>query len=259
MRALQRGYQGRDVKKWQFFLIGQGFTCKVADGVFGQITREATQRFQRRWELMDDGMVGTLTYARAGLQGFELVKNPADDNPEGLHWPPEAPFRALAPSSLRKKLGAFSYQLKPEPNPRHEIAITCNWEQENLVEIEVPLFSPLPPAHTRSLKVHKKVVRQFERLFAQWHQAGISDRLLSFDEGFSARMEAGSRTRVSAHSFGIAFDVNASFNPLGQLPPKTGAQGSVRELVEIAHQNGFCWGGHSTPRAGMHFEVAHFL
>lgn len=259
MRALQQGSSGADVKKWQYFLIGQGFPCREADGIFDRLTREATKSFQKKHTLVPDGMVGTFTYAQAGLLGFELVKNPSDEDPGGLHWPPVLPFRSLSPSELRKKLGAFSYQLKPGPNPRNEIVITCNWEQENLVEIPVPLLSPLPPHHTPTMKVHKKVAHQFERLFTQWHQAGVSDRLLSFDEGFSPRMELGSRSRISAHSFGIAFDVNTSFNPLGQIPPKAGACGSVRELVAIAHQNGFCWGGHSSPNAGMHFEVARMI
>jgi D-alanyl-D-alanine carboxypeptidase len=29
----------------------------------------------------------------------------------------------------------------------------------------------------------------------------------------------------------------------------------VRELVEIAYQHGFYWGGHFSPLDGMHFEV----
>jgi hypothetical protein len=33
----------------------------------------------------------------------------------------------------------------------------------------------------------------------------------------------------------------------------------VRELVEIANEWGFYWGGHFTRKDGMHFEIAKIL
>jgi hypothetical protein len=35
-----------------------------------------------------------------------------------------------------------------------------------------------------------------------------------------------------------------------------GQKGSVRELVQIANNNGFYWGGHFSRKDGMHFEIA---
>ena len=44
------------------------------------------------------------------------------------------------------------------------------------------------------------------------------------------------------------------------LPAPAGAEGSVRELVDIANAHGFFWGGHFKGRPdGMHFEVAKLL
>jgi hypothetical protein len=45
MKALRKGDKGPYVKKWQYFLAGQGFTKIVADGVFGDKTHEATIEF----------------------------------------------------------------------------------------------------------------------------------------------------------------------------------------------------------------------
>jgi len=38
-----------------------------------------------------------------------------------------------------------------------------------------------------------------------------------------------------------------------------GQKGCVRELVPIAHENGFYWGGHFSRLDGMHFEIAKIL
>jgi len=44
------------------------------------------------------------------------------------------------------------------------------------------------------------------------------------------------------------------------LPALVGQKGSVRELVPIANENGFFWGGHFNDRLdGMHFEIAKIL
>jgi len=62
---------------------------------------------------------------------------------------------------------------------------------------------------------------------------------------------------LSNHAFGSAFDINASFNALGVEPARVGDRGCVRELVTIANDHGFYWGGHFAKRPdGMHFEVA---
>ena len=59
---------------------------------------------------------------------------------------------------------------------------------------------------------------------------------------------------------GTAFDINERWNNLGDPPARLGAQGSVREMVQIANQHGFHWGGHYDGRKdGMHFELARLL
>lgn len=62
------------------------------------------------------------------------------------------------------------------------------------------------------------------------------------------------RRSYSAHSWGIAFDINARWNGYGSEPAQLGSFGSVRELVPIFEKHGFFWGGHFRTPDGMHFQ-----
>ena len=49
-------------------------------------------------------------------------------------------------------------------------------------------------------------------------------------------------------------------NGLGKKPAMIGEIGCVRELVPIANECGFYWGGHFDKRKdGMHFEIAKII
>ena len=46
-------------------------------------------------------------------------------------------------------------------------------------------------------------------------------------------------------------------NPLGAEPAYPKQKGCVFDLVPLAHEHGFYWGGHfASRRDGMHFEIA---
>jgi hypothetical protein len=107
------------------------------------------------------------------------------------------------------------------------------------------------------MSFHKKCKDQLIGLWLDWEKAGLLDRVLTFDGSYNPRFMRGSRTSLSNHAFGTAFDINAKFNGLGEEPALVGEQGSVREMVQIANKWGFYWGGHFKSRPdGMHFEVA---
>ncbi|MEU3162884.1 N-acetylmuramoyl-L-alanine amidase [Streptosporangium sp. NPDC006930] len=57
---------GQDVRTWQAALTAAKFPVKI-DGYFGSKTRTATRAFQRDERLVDDGIVGPVTW-RAGVQ-----------------------------------------------------------------------------------------------------------------------------------------------------------------------------------------------
>jgi len=94
-------------------------------------------------------------------------------------------------------------------------------------------------------------------LFADWQEAGLLPLILTFDGAYEARLQRGSRSALSSHSFGSAFDLNAPWNPLSKPCAKVQEKGSVKRLVPLANAHGFFWGGHFASRPdGMHFELA---
>ncbi len=107
------------------------------------------------------------------------------------------------------------------------------------------------------MRFHRLAAEQLKGLWEAWEQSNLLDRVLTYDGSFVPRFIRGSRTVLSNHAFGSAFDINADLNPLGQRPKLVGQRGSVRELVPLANQWGFYWGGHFGSRPdGMHFEIA---
>ena len=93
-------------------------------------------------------------------------------------------------------------------------------------------------------------------LFERWEQAGLKPLVSSWAGAFTPRFTRGSRSVLSNHAYGSAFDINAEWNGLGALPRLLSERGSVRKLVPIANELGFYWGGHFSRRDGMHFELA---
>jgi hypothetical protein len=176
----------------------------------------------------------------------------------GPDFPPPPSLRPLLSTEDRQRLfGAFSFRSAPRAdNPEH-IEITDGWADENIVTFDIPIQGF--PGHPGPLKMrfHRKAKDQVVGLWLSWEKAGLLDRILTYDGAFVPRFIRGSRTSLSNHAFGTAFDINAAFNPLKAEPALIGEKGSVRELVTLANNWGFFWGGHFKSRLdGMHFEVA---
>jgi hypothetical protein len=87
----------------------------------------------------------------------------------------------------------------------------------------------------------------------------LHTKILSYAGAFYPRYIRGSRTQLSNHSWGTAFDINVPWNGLNHTPALMGQKGCVRELVPIANEFGFYWGGHFSRMDGMHFEIAKLL
>ena len=175
------------------------------------------------------------------------------------NFPPRPAFPPLVTNRQRAALfGRYDYVRAPQPGNPEAIRILGSWERDNIVEVPIPqLAKALGTEAPSSIRFHRLAARQLQTLWEEWEAAGLLNRIYSFDGGFVARFVRGSRSVLSNHAFGSAFDVNEAFNPFGQLPASNGRRGSVRDLVPIANRNGFYWGGHYQRRKdGMHFEVA---
>jgi hypothetical protein len=97
---------------------------------------------------------------------------------------------------------------------------------------------------------NRDLVDPLKQAFVNLIKTGYVDDLKTWDGCFNIRYVRGSKTRMSLHSWGIAVDVNAFENGLGQ-PPKL-EQG----FVECFTAAGFDWGGRWKRPDGMHFQLS---
>lgn len=258
MRTLRLGSSGVTVKRWQIFLAGRGLFSGVVNGDFDQPTDEATREFQRKNRLGDDGIVGNKTFGAAMLLGFRVIQD-RDESESGPNFPPPPDFGPLVGTNARAELfGRFAFVSSPTADNPENITITDGWESENIVRVPIAeLIGVKGAPRSGNIPFHKLAAKQLSDLWKEWGEAGLVDRVLSFEGSFVPRFIRGSRTTLSNHAFGSAFDINAKFNPLGAVPALIGHEGAVRELVGIANAHGFYWGGHFKNRLdGMHFEIA---
>lgn len=261
MKTLRKNDQGNDVKKWQLFLIGQGHLRGAADGIFGEATEKASKAFQKKHQLSADGIVGNKTIGIAMSLGFDVVKYPSDDPILQPDFPPRPAFRALSTEQRHALFGTIQYKAAPTKQNPEAIIITNNWDKEHIVRVVVPQLIGITGAPASGkIPFHKDAVPQLLALWAAWEKAGLLPLVKTYAGSWNPRFARGSTTSLSAHAWGTAFDINVAWNGLGIIPPFIGKNGSVRELVPLANQYGFYWGGHFKSRPdGMHFEIAKII
>ena len=258
MRVLKSGLTGPDVKRWEIFLVGQGFDPGPVDGVFDGQAEAATREFQTKHRLDIDGKVGNETLGKAMTLGFEMVRD-GDTDRFSANFPPPPAFAPLVGTVARQRVfGKFEFVHKPKPNNKENIEILGTWERDNIVRVALPQLVGIKGAPADGgMRVHRLAAPQLQALFKAWEKAKLLDRILTYDGAFVPRFVRGSTTALSNHAFGSAFDLNAALNPLGAQPALVGQKGSLRELALLANEHGFYWGGHfKSRRDGMHFEVA---
>lgn len=259
MQILRPGSEGDDVRRWQHFLLGQGLLTGRVDGVYGPLTEAATRAFQGPQRLDVDGTVGPVTYAAALKEGFDAGFTDPQGGTSGADWPAPPVFAPLIANRERAGIfGAFRYE-RIFPG-KDEIRILGDWAANNIVTITVPQLRGVEGApKSGRIRCHRLVANQFQTLFAAWEREALLGLVRTWTGSFVPRFVRGSSTNLSNHAWGTAFDVNVAWNPRGALPALRSREGSVRELVPLANELGFYWGGHFSRRDGMHFEVARVL
>lgn len=255
MKVIKIGSTGTFVKQWQYFLIGQGLYEGVVDGDFGDLTKQATIDFQFLNGLEPDGVVGNFTIGQAMLLGFLGVNDNFVDK-SSINWPPKPDFDVLSSNAARQEIfGKFEYEHDPIPGNFENIKVLGNWAQENLVTVEIPQLTAVKGSP--NVTFHKLGAKQLKDMWQAWEDEGLLHLVLTWAGSYVPRYIRGSTRTLSNHAFGTAFDINVTWNWLGVVPARVGKLGSVRELVPIANDFGFFWGGHYKNRLdGMHFEVA---
>ena len=256
MDIIRKGSKGPQVEKWQNFLRGFSQNSSVVvNGNFDNFTEIETKSFQLKKGLIADGVVGPQTLSVALRSGYPLMEDPTGDE-HGPNWPAKPVAGPLNYNDREKLFGKFTYISTPTFNNPESITITGSW-LNNLVAVPVPQLSGVAGIpKSNEITLHSNISAQFKKLLQDWQDAGLTYLIMTWGGSWSPRFIRGSRNVLSNHAWGTAFDINVQWNQLGVEPALKGQTGSVRELVDIAYQNGFYWGGwFPNRRDGMHFEA----
>jgi hypothetical protein len=135
---------------------------------------------------------------------------------------------------------------------KSRIVDITDYVKENLTSITIPQLKQVPGfPNNGKILFNKEAAGSLMEAFKEIEKEGLLDLILSWDGGyFPGMMRSG---KLSDHAFGVAFDINAAYNPIGKTPPPPDTKGSVRKLVPIFERYGFKWGGEYTLPDGMHF------
>ena len=157
MRVLRKGMTGDDVERRQFFLVGQNHQLEV-DGNFGGDTFNATSAFQTDNHLDVDGAVGSETLGCAMSLGFDPLDNSDAPANSGSNFPPRPSFNPLISTADRQNVfGTFDFVSAPVPSNPENISILGNWEQDNIVRVQLPQLVGVQGApHDGGARFHKK-------------------------------------------------------------------------------------------------------
>lgn len=249
------------------------------DGDFGKRTFAAYSRASRANDIIKLKTIQKLLGLPAqdidgdsGPQTNGLMQQ-LGDSPDAADWPPTKRIVANlmmpahstamhAPLGREEREstfgGPFKWRRKPEAGNAENIVIQGDWEEANIVTVEIPQLRKVPGNFSR-MRWNKRGVEQLRALWADWDKAGLLGLVLSYEGSFVPRLIRGSTSALSNHAYGSAFDINYEWNQLGKTPAALGKRGCVRELVPIAHEHGFYWGGNFTRLDGMHFEICKLL
>lgn len=262
------GSYGNDVRRLQEYINSELTSNLVQDGSFGGNTKAEVLRFRSRFGLPAAPVFDAQCFIVSAPRGFSSPNFDTDPAKRSLAWPKRQPGLTSPPGTLMQQAcGEIIFQHTPvSGNPEH-ITVTNGYEAANIRVVDIPQLKnciiPLDPGVTKCdgrVRFHRNHTARLAALFQQWEQAGLMDRILTFDGSFNLRLKRGSTkatvANLSNHSWGTAFDINATWNQRKAIPAMMGDRGCIRELVAIANANGFYWGGHFTTMDGMHFEVA---
>lgn len=212
---------------------------------------QVIEKYQKEKNLVVDGYIGNNTWFAAYQDGMIFTPNQKKSFPLKPNFGP-----IHASQQFTDLFGEIQFTPNPTQQNPEQITITNNFATENIIAVDIPQLTNIGRGATTKIYFHRKGAEQLRGFFHAIEQKGMLPLLLSYGGSYVPRLIRGSQTTLSHHAYGMAFDLNTQWNSLGIDPAPLGAHGSVRELVPLAHQYGFYWGGHFNRKDGMHFELA---
>lgn len=152
----------------------------------------------------------------------------------------------------------------PRPENRQElqdtygVPIGTSWggEKQFMVMYQVPSTVSANWINTasgkpiRAIYLNKDMKDALDQALKNVFTRGLVGQLNTFDGCFMVRSVRGEPDSWSIHSYGLAIDINAATNKLGQDPTMS------PELVKCFTDCGFTWGGTFSRKDGMHLQYA---
>jgi hypothetical protein len=135
---------------------------------------------------------------------------------------------------------------------RADHTLDPGWETEALARVTLPFAMRLSWDKSRSVTqftCHRLLAAKFEKVFAQIHTEGLQSAITTFGGCFAFRQQR-TGSKLSAHAWGIALDLN----------PESNAQGTAgnmdERIIAFFREAGFTWGGDwkGRTRDPMHFQ-----
>ena len=271
-----------EVQRWQYFLLKNNIPqVGEIDADFGPKTEQATKIFQLREQITTNGRVDINTLNVAANFGYKILGNDYYSDRSSLSWPPR-PSDLASPSNTwrNSRFHCFKFRQRPlSQRPSRESIIikgSCNGSTNDWISTNITTFHSskfeFAASYRGRIRCHVEAKDQIEELLAIWEAESLLHLVISYAGCFVPRYkrnqappgssghgerQSDATSRLSNHSFGSAFDINATQNWLGSTPAQCGQKGSVRELVEAANKLEIFWGGHfGGSKDGMHFEMS---
>ena len=122
--------------------------------------------------------------------------------------------------------------------------------EKNMILWDVPTLLEIGVIPKR-IYCNKDMVEPLSKAFANLIKTGHVNELKTWDGCFNIRQKRGAVTK-SLHSWGVAIDVNAAWNPMGKDPKLS------RGFVKCFKDAGFDWGGDWDYPDAMHFQLKSF-
>jgi hypothetical protein len=109
---------------------------------------------------------------------------------------------------------------------------------------------------------NKMMVSPLLRVLQELNEESLLDEIKTWDGLYNLRYMRGSKSVLSRHSWGLAVDLNATWNPLVKVTPQNRAQLRKKHVkwsekfLQVWRDNGFDCGADWKDRLdGMHFEL----
>jgi hypothetical protein len=135
------------------------------------------------------------------------------------------------------------------------------FEKNHMMLWDIPAeINKAIPALPNKMYINKIMEVPLEVVFRRLIAEGVEDEILTYDGCFNVRRMRGLST-LSRHSYGIAIDLNAAYNPLvkvGVLNPRILREQYVKwskKFLDCWRPEFICGADWTTRIDGMHFEI----